>query len=196
MIMKSNWYSALNMSLKVAISNAGSFADLKPLVDGVVSHLTFWGGRYITTPNYEGTASIDVLALQVIKLANQYKFRFTNNERQDGKIIADRITQLYDIRDTQIEQSCFLTRIFVFFRNLISNRTFYECPAIDCSEIRWRWDRGDIDCNCIPTYSHVFDFYTRDQYYCLWHFCRTPATLKFSHTNPERPAERIDTWLK
>jgi hypothetical protein len=184
------------MSLKVAIANAKSFTDLNPLVEKVRCHLTFWGKRYITILNYKGTESIDALASRVIELANQYKFRFTYKERTHGKAIAERITKLYEFSDTQVEQSWFLTRVFVFFRNLQNVIPgLLSCPSRDCSRIRWYWKDVDVfNVRSSPTYSHVFEFYTRDQYYYFWHFGRIPTTSKFSHPDPERPGEVIDTW--
>jgi hypothetical protein len=184
------------MSLHVAISEAKSFADLRGLVDRVECHLTFWGNRYITLTNFEGIEPIDVLAARVIELVNQYKFKFTDNERLHGKAIAKKITQLYDISDAQVDHSWFLTRIFVFFRNLPNVIPgLLECPARNCSKIRWYWK--DFDHSSPSTYSDVFEFYTRDQYYFFWHFGRIPAeTLRFTYPEHEKAIQRVDAWWK
>jgi hypothetical protein len=184
------------MSLKVSIANAKSFADLNPLVEKVQCHLTFWGKRYITISNYEGTESIDALASRVIELVNQYKFEFTDKERLHGKAIAKKITQLYDMSDAQVDHSWFLTKIFVFFRNLPNIIPgLLECPARNCSKIRWYWK--DFDHISPSTYSVAFEFYTRNQYYRFWHFGRTPEeTLRFTYPEPEKAIQLVDAWWK
>jgi hypothetical protein len=180
------------MSLKVAIAGSNSFADLSPIVEQVECKLSFWGSRYITGSTYEGTAPIDALASRVIELVNQCKFQFTDQERAHGKSIAGKITQIYDLSDTQVGQCNFITRVMVFFRNLPNVILgLKSIPFRDCSKTRWYWNKAEENF-AGNGYRKVFDCYPQD--YFKKQLTPLDDLNKFVH--PEDTSEREEVYYE
>jgi hypothetical protein len=185
------------MTLKFAIAEARSFEDLRPIVDNIDTGISILGDRYIVAEGYNGIVSIDALAARVIELVNQYQFNFTRSERSHGKSIANRITQMYNQSDAQVNQQNFLIRFFVSLRNLRNLLTLsYISEGRNCSLTRWYWK--ECNDNFVPGYQIVFDSYPRNRYNFLWHVCRfglTPdESHRFKHPEPEKRNEKVNCW--
>ena len=153
------------MKLEAAIKKA-DFNDLVKITSNLTPILTFWGTRYIKVVGYQDRAPIDSLAARVIKIVENKKFEYTDQERKKGALIAKNINKLYLDSDKQVDNSNILTRIFcVFygFYHLINNcyvtRIIY--PGSSESLIRSRWDDDNIGRD---GFNKVFNYYTRNQY--------------------------------
>jgi hypothetical protein len=92
--------------------------DLSKFVEACDSHVSFWGQRVVTTPNYSGEVSLEWLTRQV-QLA-QYKKIETNSfslaERIAGLGIVKQLENFYAKTDQQIPVRNFLTRFFNWIR--------------------------------------------------------------------------------
>ena len=161
--------------LQTIIMTTGKEAEAK---------LSCLGGRYIQVTGYSGTSGVDALASRVIELVREKKFEFSEEERAIGKIIATRITQLYDASDMQVQNSNCLTRLLRFLRELpdyiLGQCSFYP---ITCSRTRWDWKEKETECES-GAYKHAFSYYTVHQYEVR--FGHQPARLEelTRYTNP------------
>ena len=185
------------MTLKVAISEARSFADLRQIVDNVGIGVSVLGGRYVFAEGYNGTASIDAIAARVIELVNQYQFNFTRRERSHGQFIANRITQIYNQSDDLVKRQNFLIRFFVSLRNLPNVLSLsYIFESRNCSLTRWYWK--ECNDNFVYGYQRVFDSYPRNRYNFFWHVCclgLTPnESRRFKYPEPEKRNEIVNSW--
>lgn len=167
-----------------------TFSELRSIVDHASEGLTFMGYRYLRVDGYNGTVSIDALAARVMELVNKCNFNFSFMERRHGRAIAHKITRMYRSNDKRVQSQNFLIKFMDDLRN-IPYRLYdmYAKEGRYCSATRWYWMEAVGE----SQYCNVFNFYTRNQYYYLWHFGRTPSQYsRFIH--PEPNFERVNVY--
>ncbi|NGX56965.1 MAG: hypothetical protein K1060chlam5_01220, partial [Candidatus Anoxychlamydiales bacterium] len=126
--------------------------------------LTFWGTRYIKVVGYQDRAPIDSLAARVIKIVENKKFEYTEQEREKGILISRNINKLYSDSDKQVGNSNILTRIFSAFIGIYHRLLdINSIPGSFKSIIRKRWD--DDKFHDSDGFNKVFNFYTKNQYF-------------------------------
>ncbi len=92
------------------------------LVCNTQENISFWGSRYITISmliggvRVKGTVHIDALATRVVKLVQEHKFEYSQEERRIGSLISRKIDQLYDANDRRLNNRNFLTRVLYVLR--------------------------------------------------------------------------------
>ncbi|NGX41226.1 MAG: hypothetical protein KR126chlam4_01065 [Candidatus Anoxychlamydiales bacterium] len=131
------------------------------LVCNTQENISFWGSRYITISmliggiRVKGTAHIDALATRVIKLVQEHKFEYSQEERSIGSLISRKIDQLYDANDRRLNNRNFLTRVLYVLR------VFFKCFNFrNVSITRWDWreEEGEFE------FCNIFKYYTKAQY--------------------------------
>ena len=151
------------MKLETAIRKA-DFTDLVQITSNVTPILTFWGTRYIKVVGYQDRAPIDSLAARVIKIVENKKFEYTDQERKKGILITKNINKLYLDSDKQVDNSNILTRIFSAFIGIYHRLLdIKSIPGSFKSMIRTHWD--DDEFYGLEGFNKVFDYYTRNQYF-------------------------------
>jgi hypothetical protein len=103
------------------------------LLESVQGDVTFWGTRRIKKDGYTGTLLLDVLAQWVVN-ASRYAAEqcdaLVPEQKIAGANLADRLRQLYEQSDRQIQQASLLTRIFVWIRERISSNPYAPVSCI------------------------------------------------------------------
>ncbi len=88
------------------------------MIDDLKPQLSFWGARYVTSPNHDGTLLLaSVISSVVAKMPNPREcFVF---EIEEMKGLVNRVHTICQESDRQVRESNFLTRLFVYLRSFI-----------------------------------------------------------------------------
>ncbi|NGX55934.1 MAG: hypothetical protein K1060chlam5_00168 [Candidatus Anoxychlamydiales bacterium] len=140
------------------------------ILSNVQENISFFGSRYITIPVSIGSflrhksAHIDMLSARIIELAQRNNFKYTQEERKIGSLIAKKIDQIYADNDSRLKKCNILTRLFCFLRSFY----FYDGLFIfrRYSLTRWNWNE-DIRLNWFPSgndFRNIFNYYTKKEY--------------------------------
>lgn len=80
--------------------------------------ISFWGQRLVSVPGYEGFIPLEFLAKKVVAVAqeSQWTHGLLFISRSTALDIVGRLQKAYLITDVQIQNSNFLTRLFVWIR--------------------------------------------------------------------------------
>lgn len=91
----------MNQQIQTALVNVSSFVELAILVKNAKENVSFFGHRYIYIDGYEGTLSIDALALRVMTLVRQnINFNQDDQDILNGQIIPQ-ISKIYQQNDNR-----------------------------------------------------------------------------------------------
>lgn len=155
------------MNIKSVLQEVRTFAELETIVKKAQANLSFWGFRYITVLDYEGTSPIDALAAKVLELVRKNP-DFNEVERKHGKTIMRPIDNIYRVSDKLVKKANCLTKFFAKL-NSIPNLILSGFRR-DVSKLRWHWRDCDIvwlKTSCSGDYKgfyKIFHFYTETQY--------------------------------
>ncbi len=135
------------MSILTALNQTKSFACLLTIAASSEEKLSFWGTRYLVVHGYEGTLSIDALALCLFVLAKN-NVDFNEHDRGIGQQISEKITKLYASNESRLNNANFFTHILTVFKDYLS---------ISSWNVRLYWDLkyGEM----------LFNLYTSNQFY-------------------------------
>ncbi len=157
------------MNLTEALSRFTFTQDFMDITANARATISFWGQRCISVPGYEGTFSIDNLAESIIELVHQNHFKFTQEQRDVGAVIAMHITRLYNESDEAVANSCCFKRICCAIRRFFAQFSigYVGSSKTTTSLVRWVW-HDNHDCG----FNEVFHYYTQQQF--LEKFGREP----------------------
>ena len=131
------------------------------LVCNTQENISFWGSRYITISmliggvRVKGTVHIDALATRVVKLVQEHKFEYSQEERRIGSLISRKIDQLYDANDRRLNNRNFLTRGVYVLREFFK---WFNFRNVSITRWDWREDEGEFE------FCNIFKYYTKAQY--------------------------------
>lgn len=113
------------MTLNKSINKASSFAEIKTLLDHpqeeIKVELSFFGGRHFSIKGYFFSASIDNVVRKTFELVEKKNYNFSEEERDDGRFIASKITSFYDEIERQAKKVNFITKFFFWLSNLFND---------------------------------------------------------------------------
>lgn len=135
-------------SIKTALAQASSFAELAPIIRAAREGVSFWGKRYVHVNGYEGKALIDDLATCVTELfwrnINE-RIEFNDEDCRSGAEIAVRIRCLYNEnnhRNIHNPITWLLCKIRDIWKNRIRNLGYGPHPHKQFHAVFWSEPKG------------------------------------------------------
>ena len=153
-------------SLETTLNTAATFEALNNIVQRAEAGLSFWGWRHISVPGYNDLLSIDILISCICRVIGQNP-DFSEDDRESGKILANKIDQIYDMSDLLVSQSRCLTRLFVAVREwFVEQRASWRnWPYNNIAMTpRWRWRDCEAEGLLETSIRQLFACYTEQQY--------------------------------
>ncbi|GAB4231640.1 MAG: hypothetical protein Tsb0021_10080 [Chlamydiales bacterium] len=97
------------------VSNLTKFRNILNSCEAKVS---FWGGRYITSPDSVESVSVDFIAKKILQIERHYSsdFELSLEARVLGLDLTKRVRTIYTETDKKIQSSNIFTRVFNFIR--------------------------------------------------------------------------------
>lgn len=173
------------MNIDEAISSARTFGDIQRVAAVSSAHLSFWGSKYITADGFEGSADIDAIAYRTMEMLKQVNYEFNELERVQGKLLSDKIEELY--RDVRIQKfdAGYFTLAITLMRMLVTQLFEYYVCGRRNTEYEWH-GLGQVS-------NEDFMCYTRTQFVNRFSFQPEEAELSdnlelvpASENRPER----------
>ncbi len=92
--------------------------EVNDLLDRAQPKITFFGGRVIEVKESSGSVYLDDIAKKLLNASEQHSdaCNLTPQERIAGVEAVKKLKRFYEISDTQVQNSNFITRFFNFIR--------------------------------------------------------------------------------
>lgn len=171
------------MRISDAVSNAANLAVLRQILEHgktddnpqpASCRLSFWCQERVSVPGYTGSVHLWVIidkVLNMVKNAPLGAYEFPEEERDDGKAIAELIGKLDNATKDQYAKACVITRIFWCITWAIPSLYY----VIRYNQVDHDWFQN-YEC-------YMFDYYTKNQYVAK--FKQQPPDL-IGCTSPNR----------
>lgn len=162
----------MRLQIQEVLAEVQSFTDLHLIVEKAKPELSYLGARNITSEEYEGSLSLDSLAVSTMALVRK-NFDFSEKDRVICKKIAETIDRIYEDSDLQVENSNWITWLICKIRYLWDR--IFDGGYGD----RFHWEMGE---------NKFFEYYTRPQYKKV--FWSNPDYNKYLYSHSGCP----DRW--
>ncbi len=127
------WSFMISLETRLSLDNFLPLDQTSWLLGQAEVRITFWGRRVVEIVGFEGSVSLEDIVDNIFAAA---KDSLSDEDKRAGQALIKQAQKLYEESDRLIEDACFLTRFFIWIRELRDTHSI--CP-------RRRYLQGQVE---------------------------------------------------